>query len=172
MNKKNLKQLEKEYSISLKSFLIDFCGIFNDILLNEKVSNNDIKNLFPELKRVSFDYINKNPKEIYTGEVILVKDSFGFIVPYKKPVIEEYLEIPDIEINEDIKEKAIEEVVNLEKLNLYELSELGKKYKKENRLTEYRKVCRIIKKIKNENGTKEFHKKKEKIKEMNYNDKY
>jgi hypothetical protein len=80
--------------------------------------------------------------------------------------------MPDIEITTDKKEKAIEEIVNLENLSLYELSELGKKYKEENRLTEYRKVCRLIKKINNESGIKDFHKKKEKIKEMNLNDKY
>lgn len=172
MNKKVLKELEKEYSISLKSFLIIFCGICNDTLLKGKVSHDDIKHLFPELKRVSFDYINKNINEIYTGKVILVKDSYDFIVPYKKPLIEKYIEIPDIEIVEEKCEEAIEEIVNLENLSLYELSELGKKYKEEKRLTEYRSVCRLIKKINNESGIKEFHKRKEKIKEMNYNDKY
>ena len=172
MNKKELRELEKEYSISLKSFLIVFCGICNDTLLREKVSHDDIKHIFPELTKVGFDYLSKNINEIYTGNVILVKDSFGFIAPYKKPLIQEYLEIPDIEFIEDKKERVVEEIVNLENLSLYELSELGKKYKEERRLTEYRKVCRLIKKINNESGIKEFHKKKEKIKEMNYNDKY
>ena len=172
MNKKVLKDLEKEYSISLKSFLMIFCGICNETLLQGKISHDDVKHLFPELKKSTFEYLSKNINEIYTGNIILVKDSYGFIAPYQKPLIEEYIEIPDIEIIDDKKEKAIEEIVNLENLSLYELSELGKKYKEENRLTEYRKVCRLIKKINNESGIKDFHKKKEKIKEMNLNDKY
>jgi len=172
MNKKELRELEKQYAISLKSFLVVFCGIYNETLLTQKVSHDDIRHLFPELKKVGFDYISKNLNEIYVGNIILVRDSFGFIAPYKKPLIEEYIEMPNIEIIETKREKIIEEVVNLENLSLYELSELGKKYKDENRLTEYRKVCRLIKKFNNESGIKEFHKKKEKIKEMNYNDKY
>lgn len=172
MDKKVLKDIEKEYSISLKSFLMIFCGIYNETLLCEKVRHDDIKHLFPELKKVGFDYLAKNINELYTGNVILVKDSYGFIAPYKKPLIEEYVEMPDIEIVEIKKEEAIEEIVNLENLSLYVLSELGKKYKEENRLTEYRKVCRLIKKINDESGIKEFHKKKQKIKERDYNDKY
>lgn len=172
MDKKFLKELEKEYIISLKSFLIIFCGIYNETILQGKITHDDVKHLFPELKKVSFDYVSKNSNEIYTGKVILVKDSFGFIAPYQKPLIEEYIDIPDINFIEDKKEQAIEEIVNLENLSLYELSELGKKYKDENRLTEYRRVCRLIKKINNESGIKEFYKKKEKIKERDYNDKY
>jgi hypothetical protein len=59
MNKKILKDLEKEYSISLKSFLMIFCGICNETLLQGKISHDDVKHLFPELKKSTFEYLSK-----------------------------------------------------------------------------------------------------------------
>ena len=39
-------------------------------------------------------------------------------------------------------------MIDLENLSLYELVELAKKYKIDSRINEYRKVCRLIKKRK------------------------
>ena len=102
----------------------------------------------------------------------MVKDNHGNYVPYINPKIDVFI-AEDI-VLEPIEEKdKFEEAIDLENLHLYELVELARKYKSDNRLTEYRKICRIIKKRK-DNNLKIFHDKKEKIlmKGMDENDKY
>ena len=62
--------------------------------------------------------------------------------------------------------------VELENLTLYELTLLSKKYKEEGRITEYRKVCRIIKQNSDVIARKEYHKKKVLMKGIDEDDKY
>jgi len=176
MNSKDkniLNNLNKEYSISLKNFLISYCGICNKDLINNKITHKDIKYLLPDLKRVSYEYLIKNIGDVYTGNVLIVSDSFGNFAPYLNPKLNEYEDI-NIEYECEIeKTDKFEVAVELENLNLYELSKLSKKYKEDNRISEYRKVCRMIKK-KKDNGLDKYHSKKEKIlmKGRSENDKY
>ena len=163
-NKKLLKCLQKNNCIDLNTFLMCYCGVWNDVLLVNKVTHSDIKFLFPDLKKVSFDFVLKNLKDVYTGNIILVKDSNNNVVPYINPKLED---IFDIEVNYErydtnIEEDAFDRVVELEGLSSYELIQLAKKYREKKRMKEYRKVCRLIKAIKEDN-IEEFHKKKEKI---------
>ena len=162
--KRLLKELEKNNCINLNSFLISYCGIWNDALVTGKISHNDMKFLFPYLKKVSFEHALKNIKDVYVGNIVLVKDSYGHIAPYINPKIRE---VNDIEVNEVnaetiYKEGKFEKAIELENLSIYELAMLRKKYKEERRVNEYRKICRIIKKRK-DNGIEIYHKKKEKI---------
>ena len=163
-DKRILRKLQKNNATTLKLFLIAYCGIQDGNLLSNKLSHKDIKQLFPNLKRVSFDYVLDNIDDIYTGNIILVQDSFEKVVPYKNPHIQIYEDINIEYVEEDIENSndTFDTVLELENLNSYELSQLAKKYKESNRITEYRKVCRMIKKRKN-NGVEEYHKKKEKI---------
>ncbi len=165
-----LKILKEDKSISLRKFLMYYCGINNKTLLSNKITHKDLKFLLPELKRVSFDYVLKNIDEVYTGIVVLVEDSTGNYAPYINPKIEEYIEEFDMDLEED---KIFESIVDLENLNLYALAELAKKYKSDNRIKEYRKVVRMIKK-KKESDLETYHKNKEKIiiKERFENDEY
>ena len=85
MNKKGkstLKKLQKNNSTTLKLFLIAYCGIQDSKLLSNKLTHKDIKHLFPNLKRVSFDYVLDNIDDVYIGNIILVEDSFDNVVPY------------------------------------------------------------------------------------------
>lgn len=173
-DKKVLNDLKDNNSISLRKFLMFYYGICDSNILSHNLTHKDIKVLFPDLKRVSFDYVLDNIKEIYTGSIIMVKDSIGNAVPYINPKLDICIEEDiDIETIEETKNDSFEEIVNLENLNLYELVELAKKYKIDNRINDYRKVCRIIKKRK-ENDLKIYHEKKEKIllKGRCENDKY
>jgi len=170
-DKKILNDLEKNNSISLKNFLISYCGIYNEDLLHNKITHKDIKVLLPDLKRVSYDYMLENKKELFTGNILIVKDSCGNYAPYLNPKLNEYI---DVEMEyEGEKKDNFEIAVELEKLTFYELTELCRKYKEENRIKEYRKVCKLIKKMKN-NGIDEYHRKKEKmlLKGFDENDKY
>ena len=169
-----LKKLEEDQSISLRKFLMFYCGIDNRDLLSHKITHKDIKFLLPNLKRVSFDFVLDNIKEIYIGSVIIVKDSNGNCAPYINPKINEYIDNDiEIEIEKEKEVTSFETVINLENLNLYELVELAKKYKADNRVKEYRKLSKIIKKKKGE-GIEIYHKNKEKImiKERKENDEY
>ena len=162
-DKKILNNLKDNNSISLRKFLMFYYGICDSNILSHNLTHKDIKILFPDLKRVSFDYVLENIKEIYVGSIIMVKDSIGNAVPYINPKLDICIEDDiDIEITEEDEDNTFEEVIDLENLHLYELVELAKKYKTDNRINEYRKVCRMIKKRK-DNGVEEYHKKKEKI---------
>lgn len=167
-----LKNLEKNNSISLKKFLISYCCISNNALLNSKIAHKDIKFLLPDLKRFSYEYMLENLKDLYVGNIVLVEDCYGNFAPYLNPKIEEYDDII-IEYEEHQENDRFELAVELENLNLYELAELAKKYREDKRMTEYRKVCRIIK-SKKDPSIEIYHKKKEKIilKGSDDNDKY
>lgn len=165
-DKKIMKDLEKNNCISIKLFLISYCRIYNRNLLDSKITHNHIKILFPHLRRVSFIYVLENIKEVYIGNILLVKDSVGHVVPYIKPDVKELGDIKvdcgypnKFEDNDDKFEKA----VCLEDLSMHELLQLCKKYKEQNRINEYRKICRLIKKYNKDSGIVEYHKKKEKI---------
>ena len=170
--KKLLKELEKNNSTSLKKFLITYCFICNEELLNNKISHSDIKFLLPDLKRVSYEYMLDNLNELYVGNIILTKDCYGHYAPYLNPKIKEYSDI-DIVYKEEDKKDNFELAVDLQYLNIYELSELAKKYKQLKRMTKKKKICRMIKK-KKDSDMKIYHKKKEKImlKGRDENDKY
>ena len=142
--KNDLKKLEKdldENSISLKKFLILYCGISASSLDNIRLSHNDIKILMPNLKRSSFEYLLNNMKNLYVGKVIAVKDAYGVVLPYVCPKIEEISnptiiannnnELGKIEINKDLK--------------LYQLCLLSKKLKKFKKYREYRNATKLIK---------------------------
>ena len=172
-NKQVLKDLKKN-SISLKKFLMFYYGVCESNILSHNLTHKDIKILFPYLKRASFDYVLDNIKEIYTGSIIMVRDSIGNSVPYINPKLDICIEdYGDMKITEEDMDKTFEEIIDLENLNLYELVQLAKKYKADNRINEYRHVCRLIRKRK-DNDLKIYHENKEKIlmKGRCENDKY
>lgn len=173
-DKKILNNLKENNSISLRKFLMFYYGICDSNILSHNLTHKDIKTLFPDLKRVNFDYVLDNIKEVYIGSIIMVKDFIGNSVPYINPKLDICIEDDiDIEIIEDDKDNRFEEIIDLQNLNLYELVELAKKYKIDNRINEYRKVCRLIRKTK-DNDLRIYHEKKEKIimKGRCENDKY
>lgn len=158
---KVLKKLEKNNSISIRNFLISYCNIYCEEVLKNEITHKDIRVLFPYLKRISFEYVEKNLKQVYTGQILLVKDKFGNIVPYAKPELMEYDDI-DVDIELETEEELFEDVIELESLNYHELVLLSQKYKEMNRLKEYRVVIRMIKKQKKQSGNKQYHKIKDK----------
>ena len=173
-DRKILDDLKSNNSVSLRKFLMFYYGICDTNLLSHNLTHKDVKTLFPDLKRVSFDYVLDNMKEVYIGTIIMVKDSIGNAVPYINPKLDICIEEDiDIEITEGDNDNAFEKIIDLENLNLYELVELAKKYKLDNRINDYRRICRIIRKRK-DNDIKIYHEKKEKIimKGRCENDKY
>ena len=160
----NLKRELESSCISLQKFLINYCGIYNEKFHNMRISHQDIKELLPDLKRVSFESLLKDKNAIYTGDIIPVKDGFNNVVPYKNPMMV-YEELVEFDCEADKEEKVITmEAIN-ENLSVYQLSELCKYFKTHNRMKEYRAAYKILKRKKDQENNK-HNKVKTKKKEM------
>ena len=159
MNRQELKKIKKMLEssyISLTKFLISYCGLYNEKIHSAKISHQDVKELMPHIKRVSFENLLDNTNDFYMGKVIAVKDCHGNVVPYINPVLES-----DFQINFDCeleKEDVFEEISITDNMSQYELAELCKKFKEHNMQREYRCAYR---KLKEKKGTKvKLYKKK------------
>ena len=93
-----------EHAISINDFLEKYYGRtdFN----GKKLVHENIKSLFPDIKRGCFEDIVKNPELVYTGKVVLVKDCNNKCIPY--------LTGYELNLNEclDSREKLIIELVS------------------------------------------------------------
>ena len=74
----NLKKFNDD-AISIQAFLSKYLGVCVE---NKRLTHEQVKHLFPDIERSSFEDIIKNPELIYTGVVILVKDFKGELIPY------------------------------------------------------------------------------------------
>ena len=109
-------------SISLNKFLKLYLGIENDVL--KKMTHCDVKVLMPELCRCSFEYAYENCEMILRGDIIIVSDAKGTIVPYLKPDEKMQLYAGQIYANETInvlKNTTSKENINLQSMTNYEL---------------------------------------------------
>ena len=108
-----------ENSISVESFLARVLGIRDKSLLSSRISHSDLKQMFPQLVRPSFNYVVDNPAIIFNGEAFLVEDSFGSVVPYFNP---SFLYEETEYFGEFTEERPREEIPNIDDLELSELS--------------------------------------------------
>lgn len=151
------KELEKK-CISLTKFLINYCGIYNEEIYNIKISHQDIKELMPELKRVSFESLIGNKSSFYTGSIIPVKDCYGNVVPYVNPMLE-------IEVIKEIDCEPIDDNFDLDNLDIdgelskYDLVKLCRVLKEHNKYREYREAHKLLKNTKEEK-VKKYKKRK------------
>lgn len=112
-------EFAKKYGdISLAKFLSRFVSLYGKDL--KKVTHNEVKILFPNLKRCSFNKIKENPMLIYDGDVILVDDG-KTIIPYYIPK-EETLNSESTFIREKVKEREIDDSYHdYASMSIYEL---------------------------------------------------
>lgn len=105
--------------ISLAKFLSRCYHISNKNL--SKMTHESVKLLTPDLKRCSFDFASKNQELLETGQIVMVEDCKGQVIPYMIPKIamDEY-ENNEITIELDKKPSKID-ITNLEELSNYEL---------------------------------------------------
>lgn len=148
---KNYRHDMKSNSISIKKFLRVYCGVEDYNIYNSKLSHQDIKDLFPYLKRVSFNSVISEKEEMYLGSIISVVDSYGNIAPYIKPttLISDLGELTLVDSDESKAENlkqtsAIEEIILSENLSNYELRCLKEKYKQLRDYNKYRIVIRLL----------------------------
>lgn len=69
--------------INLSKFLARYCNLTGKDL--SKIKHEDVKMLFPDLKRATFEEIEENPMLVYSGSVLLVNDGKK-VVPYYVPI--------------------------------------------------------------------------------------
>ena len=82
--------------ISLRKFLMLYLNITYD--RKYKITHQDVKVLFPDLKRASLDDIKKDPYLLITKKIVLVNDGRN-VVPYIKPMLlDEEMELTDIDM--------------------------------------------------------------------------
>lgn len=126
--------------ITMPKFLYDYLGI-EDINIF-KITHEDLKVLMPEVKRYSFEKLERDYSLVYQGDIILVKDIKGKLVPYYNPL--KYLEIEIKDLDEIQKNCIIkeQEELDIENFTNYELK---KEYFKDRKLHKY-KLCRVLKK--------------------------
>lgn len=144
---KKLKARMDERCISLNKFLMLYCGIYNEDLYNLKLSHDDIKEILPKLRRTSFDFLLSNGRDFYVGNVIPVKDSFGCVVPYITPTLDNFISEDCCDFGEykDVHDEKLEKVIISEELSKYELIELCRYYSFKGKINEYRIAHRILK---------------------------
>ena len=106
-------------AINLSKFLSRYMHVEGSDLT--KVTHQDVKVLFPNITRCSFDVIEDNPNLIYEGVVVLVNDG-KTTIPYYVP----YVEVDDndyLEFNreEDDTLEIDDTVYDYEDMSVYEL---------------------------------------------------
>ena len=80
----------KYETITLSKFLSRTLGLQGSDL--KRITHLDAKTLFPDLKRSTFEHVEKCPEEILTGKIMMVSDG-KTIVPYYVPTLKTEFEI-------------------------------------------------------------------------------
>ena len=88
------------------------------------MTHEDVKMLLPHLKRISIEYVDKNPDLIARGEALWVTDKKRHTIPYVVPNLT-FEEVDKIDMKLDY-----EEAINIDILEDYEVKQALKKSKK------------------------------------------
>lgn len=130
---------DNDMIINMADFLYNYLGITQDNIFS--ITHDDVRILLPDLKRSSFSFIRKNLNEIYNGNIVIVKDPKGEVVPYYNPLRYLDLDIEDLDIllkpsYQKKEEKSITSLANYELKKEYTYAKRKHKYG----------MCRILKK--------------------------
>ena len=148
--------------IDLLTFLRNYYGIVNQNLKINRLSHMDMRILFPNVKRGSFEYLDNNQELVYNGDIILVYDCYGFVLPYINPRLDiisyedaydEYADHEKIDISD----------VDLEMLSKNELLTLRRKLKNNHQFSDEKMVVKAIRK-KKDRGTIRYKQEKRLLK--------
>ena len=155
-------------AISVKKFLMIF-NLADESILDKKISHKDLDILLPNLRRVGFDRLIRNKSMLHTGDVIAIRDSFGYVLPYLNPKLiyseDEFYRVFDCE--QDKTDVEIKKIVCDENLEPYELKEVCSKLLELRRFKEYRVIKRMLSKSLRYNSkkVKKYKREKQMLKE-------
>lgn len=110
----------KYETITLSKFLSRTLGLGGSDL--KKITHIDAKILFPQLKRSSFEYVEKHPEAIKLGKILMVSDG-KTVIPYYVPTIERDLDFHEVVIERE-EEKIKDELYDYTAMSIYELKQL------------------------------------------------
>jgi hypothetical protein len=106
--------------INLSKFLARYCNLAGKDL--SKIKHEDVKVLFPSLKRASFEEIEKNRYLLASGEVLLVNDGKRVIPYFVPPTCMDEETVPmDFTMEEAPKQEINYRKYDYTKLSIYEL---------------------------------------------------
>lgn len=111
----------KYETITLSKFLSRTLGLGGSDL--KKISHLDAKILFPQLKRSTFEYVNKHPEEIIRGKILMVSDG-RTVIPYYVPTLETKLDFYEVKIEREEPRKINDERYDYTAMSIYELKQL------------------------------------------------
>ena len=106
-------------AINLSKFLSRYAYVEGKDLT--KVTHKEVKTLFPNLTRCSFDVIKENPNLIYEGVVVLVNDG-KTTIPYYVPTLD-FDEALYLEFNREEEDELEPDdtIYDYESMSVYEL---------------------------------------------------
>ena len=121
-DKERIRQI-CDNKVSMTYFLRVIVGLNHPAINGKNLTHNDVAFLFPTLKRTSFEYTLLHPESLYMGDVVIVEDTKGRMIPYINPHIildkeEDYYFSDEMPDNGD----QIKEIPDINKINLNELS--------------------------------------------------
>ncbi len=105
--RKKKNSLKDVRNLKATSFIERYYGISHENIAN--MTHDTIKIFFPQLQRTSFEYIQKNPELVSTGQIILVEDAKHYQVPYLAPSDSEI----ELTLGCDNRELVIQKIVKL-----------------------------------------------------------
>ena len=115
----DVEKMFEGYEISLAKFLSRYVLLSGVDL--KKLTHEDVKVLFPDIRRCSIEKIRENPSLIYSREVILVYDGRHHIPYYPPEVLSS--EITQVELDVVEEDKGLDNNVNYDYTSMsnYEL---------------------------------------------------
>ena len=92
------KSLEQQVgTIDIKNFMKKYYGVSHKDIAN--MTHDVVSTFFPELRRTSITYAEKNPELVSRGNIVLVRDSNNNIAPYIAPEVKLFVEEPQFDIS-------------------------------------------------------------------------
>lgn len=96
-----------ENVVSIPMFLKNFIGIFDPEIMHATLEHKDLEKMIPRLKRQHANEdiqpgvnIMNDPSLVYSGEYVLVMDSYGVVAPYPSMKSEKLNEVSKIDNGE------------------------------------------------------------------------
>lgn len=111
----------KYETITLSKFLSRTLGL--DGVDLKRITHLDAKELFPDLKRSTFDHVEKFPEELLTGKIMMVNDG-KTVIPYYVPTLKTDFEVQEVKIDFDEVEEVADKEYDYANMSVYELKQL------------------------------------------------
>lgn len=104
--------------INMSKFLSRYCNLIGNNL--SKITHEDVRVLFPKIKRASFEEVSQNPKLLAIGKVVYVNDGKN-VIPYYTPNVDFDILDEPTPVNKKEEKRVINKKKDYAKMSIYEL---------------------------------------------------